>query len=140
MELKDFVSKTIIDICAGIKKAQEQGKSFGACIAPGMNQGFAVGREDCANTPQMLEFDVAVTVNEKANEESEANAGAGISVISAFLFMKGREKRAKEESSNYVSRIKFTIPVLYPVVIAENLQYDFHQDQEKRYDEFYWKG
>lgn len=56
--------------------------------------------------PQIIEFDIAVT----ASEGSEAKAGIGV-----FSGVIGLGTQAKMEGSNAtLSRIKFSIPVLYP--------------------------
>lgn len=56
----------------------------------------------------MIDFDVAVTVTEKAEKEG----GAAISVAGVFG-LGGKASAASETSS--ISRIKFSVPIVYPV-------------------------
>ena len=131
MELREFVSATISDICNGIVDAQNKVKDIGACIAPGMAKDSIVRDPNNAYTPQFLDFDIAVTITENSNNSSGHNAGANISVLGICLSINGKNIDTKELSAIHVSRIKFSVPVLYPVAPAENRQSDVPQDQTK---------
>lgn len=58
----------------------------------------------------VIEFDVAVTASESAGSTRGGNLGASISVLSAKL----GEETSKGSSSETVSRLKFSIPVVLP--------------------------
>ncbi len=114
MELKEFVAETLKQVVDGIIDAQEYTKPKGATINPrGMIQNPQVGLIVADNPtrpqppiPQMLEFDVAISVS----EGKEAKAGIGV-----WAGAVGVGTQAKlEDGSLTVSRIKFSVPVLFP--------------------------
>jgi len=111
MELKEFVSETLVQISEGIEQAQERLRQKGseARVNTSMtltSNGHLVtgGRRRAV---EYVEFDVAVL----ANEETETKAGIGIAVASLL-------KLDAAGKSNYSqgreSRIKFKIPMSYP--------------------------
>lgn len=108
MELKTFVTQSIIQISEGIKDAQNA--ETGAIVAPRIN--FTdKGKPRLAGgmitfAPQMISFDVAVYVVESDNDK----AGGKIGV--SFLGV-GRETSSTKENSS-ISHIRFEIPVVWP--------------------------
>lgn len=112
MELRDFVAESLKQVVDGVINAQEYSKQKGASINPnGLIKHPSTGYIASPGThqlpiPQVIEFDVAVTVS----EGSEAKAGIGV-----FGGAIGIGTQAKIEDGNMtVSRIKFSIPVLFP--------------------------
>lgn len=93
MELKEFISKTLVDITEGIAEASD---SIGRSI------GFATEKNSSSN----IEFDVAVTV--ESGSSAEGGAKAGISIASIDL-ISGKLKGQIEEKSSNVSRVKFSV-------------------------------
>lgn len=118
MELKEFVTETIKAIVSGVKEAQEEAKKQGALVNPKLTMRSNSGKSDIPvyffetydhiYDAQNLEFDVAVTVSSK----STAKGGVGI-IVSAFGVGVQGEKQA---TNNQVSRIKFSVPIVLPVV------------------------
>lgn len=113
MELKEFVSQTIMSIIEGVVVAQEQATAHGAYVNPTMltrtvkNIGEnAIWDNRDNNLARHVRFDVAVTV-----EEGTATSGK-IGVVSGFLNLGSTGK--SEDKSVAVSRIQFEVPVLLP--------------------------
>jgi len=93
MELKEFVSETLLQIIEGVKIAQSTNTGTNVQIAPGGNYG-------------KIEFDVAITTT----DTTEAKAGVGIFVAGVSL-----GAQAKGGISNQtLSHIKFDIPLILP--------------------------
>ena len=120
MELKTFIKETLTQIVEGVKEAQEGTKETGAKINPTFDKGqkgeglkgdaakhglTVVG--DRAHPIQMMEFDVKLTVDERADKKE----GIGVSVVGIKLGSDG-EKSSETSSS---SRIKFVVPIVLPV-------------------------
>jgi hypothetical protein len=111
MELKEFVSETLVQILAGVQDAISR-----RLAAPGslgaINPVF--GLDAGAAGPdhiQKVEFDVAVTVTDKAG-------GGGKAGIKVFSIELGGEAGKSTEQS-IVSRIKFAVPVIPPVSVVK---------------------
>lgn len=115
MELKDFVKTALIQLTEAVSEAQEATRETGALINPGISRETAISGTQMYNTAarhdptehpiQMVEFDAAVTVT----ETGEADVGARISILGAVI---GAGGAAGSESTS-VSRIKFTVPVVF---------------------------
>ena len=116
MELQDFVSSSLIQIFAGIEKAQADTEGKGH-ICP-------VIRKDSlkeANTIPALsteghaieffEFDVAVTVD----KSTESGGKLAISIGSIQIGGLGKKQAGQEA----LSRIKFRVPVVLPTKAAD---------------------
>lgn len=109
VDVKQFVSETLVQLLAGINAAQEahpgriSGKfDYGA----GQKMEGVIFSRINQQPPQFLvEFDIAITVAE--NQESER--GGKLQV--AWLGIGGGSKDANRSEST--SRIKFKIPVIY---------------------------
>lgn len=107
--MKDFISTSLQEIIQGVKEAQANANEAGGVIMPPFS-GNVLKNEVAAYRREIMrdiEFDVAVTVVE--DNEKGISAGAFISVIG----ISGKEKTSLQNVA--VSRIKFTVPVIYPV-------------------------
>ena len=107
MDLKTFVSQSLIQIAEGIKEAQEA--NTGAWIAPDLQRNDkGLVAVDGANSPiaQMIKFDVAVTVSSQKNKEGKA------SLVVAWLDIGGGIGKNSENS--VISRVQFELPVAWP--------------------------
>lgn len=89
MKLDEFVKQTLLDITNGVAQAQAEAKLW---IAPGKVEG------EPRITPQMVSFEVAVTVNKEGS--------GGVSVWSVGEVKGGA-------SSESVNRISFEVPVYF---------------------------
>lgn len=102
MTLEDFVSDTLQQVNLGVRRAQHDSKGNSAGII-NPNEGFA--------KIEFIDFDVAVTTI----AGTESRGGIGVFVGPVGLGSQG----ASEASNSSINRIKFKIPVLYPVGPAE---------------------
>ncbi len=113
MELKEFITESLNQIIDGIIDAQTYAKDKQATINPsGLKydqQNNLVGHRFAASldyVPQVIEFDVVVTVSE--NEKAKASLGVLTGVF-------GLGTQAQVESGNVTAnRIKFSVPVIFP--------------------------
>lgn len=111
MDLKDFISQSLTQIMAGVKEAHSNIKGSGGWINPDIRHSKSLPIVGMKGTAHMVEFDVAVTVN----EDSKVKGGTGI-----FVGAVGLGLRSDIGSSDSVmSRIKFNIPVAYPRMVQE---------------------
>jgi hypothetical protein len=114
MDLQAFVRNALVQIVEGIKGAQDataesmSGGSRKGRINPSIaslqgdmaKQGFLVSSN--GEPVRLVEFDVAVTVEEKAGAET------GIKVLGLSI---GGDLQNKEAST---SRLRFAVPIEYP--------------------------
>ena len=119
MDLKEFVSETLLSIIAGVNEAQEKAKDHGAHVNPG---GLTRNTKNIAdnsiwdnstnNYAQQVSFDVAVTA------EDSAKGGAKVKVLSGIL---GGDIGGEKGNKNVIaSRVQFMVPVLLPSQNVEN--------------------
>lgn len=110
MELKEFIAETLVQIQEGVGDAiKRRSATYGA--AGVINPVFgATMNATGADHLQKVEFDIAVTVSDKAT----GGGKAGLKVFSVEL--SGEVSKGAEQSS--VSRIKFTVPVIPPVQLV----------------------
>lgn len=117
MELKDFVSATLLEIVQGVHSAQSKAKALGATISPELGpqaQGALQSKGiQISNTMQVIEFvefEVCVTTSENTEVESKANAGLKIYVINVGASV--GEKALNNNQAQH--KIKFKVPLVYP--------------------------
>ena len=113
MELKEFIKTALTDIVSAVRETQEEVKEY-ATIAPLMTSGertSAVEMKDGIAHISSIDFDVAVTTETKENTENGIKAG--IKVAGVFNLGASSKGDATETSQN-ISRIRFSIPVLLP--------------------------
>ena len=113
MDLKEFVSETLISIITGVSDAQEKAKELGAFVNP---SGLMRNIEKIANNTlwdnsnnnfaQPVTFDVAVTA------EDTAKVGAKVKVI-AGIFGAAADGETGNKNS-LASRVQFVVPILLP--------------------------
>lgn len=111
MRLKDFIKNSIEDITSAIKECQDE-LNNGAILCPtntnSSNKIAAVGKNLDVS---YIEFDVSVAV--ETIEESNSNGGASLNIVSiAKLDFGGKDNNTGKETN--ASRIKFSIPLVYP--------------------------
>ena len=120
MDLKEFVKETIVQISKGIDEANTELADTEAMVNPiyvKMNSNDAQGygrtkeRQPNYGNPdskllQRVDFDVAVSVE----AGQQGSAGAKLSIASIGIGAEGKT----ESSNKSESRIKFTIPVVFP--------------------------
>lgn len=114
MELKEYVSETLVQICEGITSAMKKLEGKGVIINPNStfhsDGQFWIGKYNKTGPVerwvQMIEMNITTTVT----EATEGQGGAKINV--GFLNAgAGVNDSASEQNTN---SIKFTIPVCLP--------------------------
>lgn len=105
MDLKSFVSESLIQIAGGIKDAQAKQEELGACFAPTVRSGK--DHKIYEDSFEEVKFDVAVTV-----ESTEKNDGSAKIVIP---FAKIGIKKDGNSTNSEISRLSFSIKVLWPI-------------------------
>lgn len=113
MDLEQFVASALTQITKGILVAQESTRGTGALINPKSKPGEAalkgsqvVVTREGNQVAQMVAFDLAVTVA----ETSKVNGEAGIQVWGVKIGGGAGE----EASSATLSKISFSVPVVWP--------------------------
>lgn len=102
MELKEFISKVLIDIAEGAKEADRHLSTVGGLVNP-RDQGHE-GRTNFK--PCEVSFSIAVTESESRTK------GSGLSVVFGSVGLGRTGKESK--SGDTVSRLDFTIRVILP--------------------------
>lgn len=120
MDLKDFVKESIVQISKGIEEANTELADSEAMVNPVYVQMHSTDAQGYGRTKerdpqfnnadskllQKVDFDVAVTVE----AGQQGSAGAKLSIASIGIGADGKT----ESSNRSESRIKFTIPVVFP--------------------------
>lgn len=105
MELKQFISETLIQIIEGVADVQELARRKGALVSPDVNSPDS-GSILINPRGQLIEFDVAITTSENI----EGIVKAGVFVGGFGLGSQGKG----ESQSQTLSHIKFSIPLYLP--------------------------
>jgi hypothetical protein len=105
MELKDFITATLVEIQAGVQGAIDQ--TIKNKIGGAINPSWGSTKDIKASLIEKVRFDIAVTIADK----TAGSAEAGIKVVGIKL---GGGGSGSTETSN-VSRIQFSIPIVPPV-------------------------
>lgn len=114
MELREFIATTLSGIIDGVAEAQARAREKGCHVNPGglMRSVKAVSENatwdnTTNNYTQMVSFDVALTVEEGKKTDARVGVVAGVFKLGA-----GGASESKELA---VSRVQFSVPVLFPV-------------------------
>lgn len=108
MELKEFVSQSLIQIMEGVRDAQEKAKEFNARVNPFTDvrtDAFAI--EYTFKDTQHVEFEVCVT------SEDKKGAAGGLSVLFGAISVSGKVEDTASKIA--LNRLKFSVPVIYPM-------------------------
>lgn len=109
MNVKDFIEKTLTQVVEGVNNAKSNIKDSGAVISSKNVRPLREGTTYNTSTGDLVnlvEFDIAVTINEKDTD----GVNAGIKVVGLSLGG-GLEKEIQNQT---VSRIKFSVPLTFP--------------------------
>ena len=124
MDLKDFVKESLVQISYGINDANSEISGTGAIINPlnvivNSENSQAYGRtgqphstHENSRVVERVEFDVAVV----AEQGEQTNGGIKLAIATIGLGVGGQS----DKSNRSESRIKFTIPVVFPGVESRN--------------------
>jgi hypothetical protein len=113
VELSDFVAQSLIEIVKGVHAAQVEVQKLGGFINPaayvrsesGSHFGFLPGNQQQVF---LTSFDVAVT----ATQSTGTNADARLQIASLLKLGAGGNSA---ESQQTISRLKFEVPIAYPL-------------------------
>lgn len=105
MNLKEFVSETLVEIQEGVQAAIQRTRELKTSGV--INPVWGTSRDVGVDHVKEVKFDIAVTVSDKSSEK----LGGGIKVIG--LYFGGDASEAEERS--HVSRIQFTVPIIHPM-------------------------
>lgn len=119
MELKEFIKETLIEIIKGVDEAKNSLNKDGSLICPPIprfdhNQTSSHKMTHNGLFCENVEFDLAVTVEEKSSKKVEAEAagkGEFLKVIGVSASMNG----VYDNSNNNMTtnRIKFKVPIAF---------------------------
>jgi len=110
MELKEFVSQSLLQIFEGVKQAQSQTSNTGGTIAANAvssrpQHPSVIGWHH--NSPLIaIDFDVSVTTQDIAKDK------AGLGIFVAAFAIGGQI--GSESLNNQLSRLRFSVPVILP--------------------------
>ena len=102
MNLKEFVSKALVDIMDGV--ADAQAKVTGGVIVPAIVQTFQAVQHGVSNT-QAVSFEVTVRADESAGSEARLNVVAG--------FFGGGVKGQSGNSEGHAAVLSFKVPIRF---------------------------
>lgn len=106
MELKDFITSTLVQIVEGVHAAQAQVVELGGDVNPYEQYQSDFGKSLTRGGTQSVGFDVAISAQENAASKE------GIGVVVASIALGKRNERSDSASS--VSRVQFTVPLALP--------------------------
>ena len=111
MELKDFVSQSILQIVDGVKTAQEQNKTDARINPSGLRLSSNVVQSNLYDFEHNMllsnvEFDVSVSA-----EKSKGTKG-GIAILVGAVGIGSQGQSGKKDQ--FVNRLKFSIPISLP--------------------------
>jgi len=111
MDLRDFVSETLIQIAEGVRLAQERSKDTGVKVSPrlGGNAQYAADHGFLATATgpaQIVKFDVALTVKDASDSKG------GIGIFAGAISIGGSAQSTQENAT--VNRIQFAVPMVLP--------------------------
>ena len=116
MELKEFVSSTLMQIADGVKMAQDSYKSLGGEVNPKgfqqVNGDIPYGKKDISAKGEAyllsnVQFEVALT------SDSSSNNSGGIGVLFGAISIGGKSGEGERQVA--VTKIKFNVPVKLPL-------------------------
>lgn len=112
MELREFVTETLVQIAEGVAAAQERSLSIGAHINPKLTGNASFGSQhgflsSSAGAAQIVGFDVALTVTQGKGTKG------GIGIVAGAINLGSAGQSSLENST--VSRVKFSVPLVLPI-------------------------
>ncbi len=108
MELKDFISKTLIDFSEGVIDAQNALADKGVMINPTMGEnGYVAIHNGSSRAVQNVRFNVEVAV------EENTSVSGSVKIVVASIFGAG-SSLANDNKQKGVSTITFEVPISLP--------------------------
>jgi hypothetical protein len=110
MILRDFISKSLLDLIGGIQDAQSK-TNAGVIVPAGLSKSLKLV-EAGGSELQVVQFEVLVRADEKSATE------AGLSVVSTILG--AGVKREAGKNDGHSATLRFSIPVKLPTSAQVN--------------------
>lgn len=108
MELKEFISDAITQICEGVKDAQERCNRVGAKINPPMNGDSITGSVDMKyRKHSKVHFNITL----QSFVDDKGKSGIGVLLASMSI---GTAKESSQGSSSLTS-VEFSVPIALPL-------------------------
>ena len=127
MDLKEFVSQSLIQIIDGVSEAQEHARSKGGYINPALRNIGNIENTAVTNAGQAVQpvfFDVAISVT-----EDSSSSGGGKIAIANLICVGG--KSAESEVNATTSKLSFKINLAIPIDTASLECLKQHEMEEK---------
>lgn len=125
MDLKTFVSETLIQIVEGVSEAQKRIRESGSNASVNPHQIASEAKQKIGQaTP--VEFDVALVVAEESQAQSGSKAGGSVGFLSVVTTKVSAELSEQSSGSNKteaVSRIRFSVRLAQPADLSEYSTY-----------------
>lgn len=122
MELKQFVKEVIADVAMAVKESQENLLDSGIKVSPDLIKGLTGETYNTKQKLSYIDFDVAISDSEKA--ESEIGGKGKLVVLSV------NGKYNGETLASTTSRIKFSIPIVFPQRSPESIRKSINRNEE----------
>lgn len=117
MSLEQFVAESCVQISNGIRIAQDKitrlplTKDDEKYFPPYINPTPIGGRE---HEIHMIAFDIATTVSSAISFTNGSQAKSEIIIATGKFELSQENKRVKDNTTSSITRIQFSIPVIYP--------------------------
>lgn len=112
MELKEFITQTILDVAGGIRDAKEK--------LPNNYSGWKPQSERQHYEEQEKQIDISFALT--IGETSSAGNKSGLSVI--FATIGAGVKTETGQTSQETNKVSFTIPIVVPIVSGDIVKRD----------------
>ena len=122
MTLKDFIKTSIKDITSAIKECQDEIDNGTILCPTNTNSSSKIVAVRETLDVSYIDFDVSVAV--ETIEENNSSGGISLSIVSVAKFdFGGKDSNTGKETN--ASRIKFSIPLVYPQHHVEKRKMSF---------------
>ncbi len=114
MQLKDFISNALIEICLGISEAKTQ--IANGAIAP-VTITARNGDIEESHKIEQINFELCVTIDNANNSQTKSGAKVGILQVISAEIGKNTDTTSKRSTIN-VNKISFSVPYLPQAIPA----------------------
>lgn len=123
MDLKTFVSETLIQIVEGVSEAQRLVRENGGNASVNPHQIAAESKQKIGQ-PTPVEFDVALVVSEESQTQQGSKAGGSAGFLAvAKVSAELNEQTGGKSKTEAVSRVKFSVRLAQPADLSEYSTY-----------------
>jgi hypothetical protein len=115
MDLKSFISETLVAIAEGVALARGRAPVSAECREGEAGMPGAVDPAAPKTRVTQVEFDIALTVSEETDRTGNRKAGFGIKLVEGSIGS-ASGSRKRDES---ISRIAFAVPLALPASFGD---------------------